>query len=564
MRTEFRVLAELGDKLENTKKRTLMVDFVAEFLRNLSPDEVEPATSLILGRPFPKADTRTLEVSWATISGVVKRLIKVDWKSFTEAFGRTGDLGATIKIMFEASKIRRQATLVDKSLTILEVRRSLETIAETSGTGSRERKERLLETLLGDATPLEAKYIVKILVGEMRTGFHEGLMELAISKAFGVPHELVRKANMITGDIGEVAAVAKAQGKDGVSKLQLQVFQPIKPMLAQTAEDVKEALKQHGDKTAFEYKLDGARVQIHISKETVRIFSRRLTDVTESFPEIVHLARTQIKAGKAILEGEIIAVGERGGPIPFQHLMRRFRRVRNIEDMVERIPVQLQLFDLIYLDGRSLIDDPYVERRKKLSEISGNIPLTKQRITANPTEAESFLKEAIDSGHEGLVAKKLDSPYTPGIRGKRWFKIKESLEPLDLVIVAAEYGYGRRHNWLSDYYLAARDPETEDFLVVGKTFKGLTDEEIIEMTKRLKELTVKEERRRIVVAPRIVVEVAYNEIQESPKYRCGMALRFARITRIRDDKSPEDADTIQKIKKIYEKQFEKKARYPHS
>jgi DNA ligase-1 len=564
MRTEFRVLAELGDKLENTKKRTLMVDFVAEFLRNLSPDEVEPATSLILGRPFPKADTRTLEVSWATISGVVKRLIKVDWKSFTEAFGRTGDLGATIKIMFEASKIRRQATLVNKSLTILEVRRSLETIAETSGTGSRERKERLLETLLGDATPLEAKYIVKILVGEMRTGFHEGLMELAISKAFGVPHELVRKANMITGDIGEVAAVAKAQGKDGVSKLQLQVFQPIKPMLAQTAEDVKEALKQHGDKTAFEYKLDGARVQIHISKETVRIFSRRLTDVTESFPEIVHLARTQIKAGKAILEGEIIAVGERGGPIPFQHLMRRFRRVRNIEDMVERIPVQLQLFDLIYLDGRSLIDDPYVERRKKLSEISGNIPLTKQRITANPTEAESFLKEAIDSGHEGLVAKKLDSPYTPGIRGKRWFKIKESLEPLDLVIVAAEYGYGRRHNWLSDYYLAARDPETEDFLVVGKTFKGLTDEEIIEMTKRLKELTVKEERRRIVVAPRIVVEVAYNEIQESPKYRCGMALRFARITRIRDDKSPEDADTIQKIKKIYEKQFEKKARYPHS
>jgi DNA ligase-1 len=561
MRIEFRVLAELGDKLENTTKRTLMVDLVVEFLRNLSPDEIEPATIMILGRPFPKGDTRTLEVSWATISGVVKRLIKVDWKSFPETFGRTGDLGATIKIMFEASKIRRQTTLVDKSLTILEVRRSLETIAETSGTGSRERKERLLETLLGDATPLEAKYIVKILVGEMRTGFHEGLMELAISEAFNIPHEVVRKANMITGDIGEVAAVAKAQGKEGVSKLQLQVFQPIKPMLAQTAEDVKEALNQHGGKTGFEYKLDGARVQIHISRGTVRIFSRRLTDVTESFPEIVHLARTQIKAGEAILEGEIIAVGEGGGPIPFQHLMRRFRRVRNIEDMVERIPVQLQLFDLIYLDGRSLIDDPYVERRKKLREISGNITLTKQRITANPSEAETFLKEAIDSGHEGLVAKKLDSPYTPGIRGKRWFKIKESLEPLDLVIVAAEYGYGRRHNWLSDYYLAARDLETEDFLVVGKTFKGLTDEEIIEMTRRLKELTVKDERRRVAVVPRIVVEVAYNEIQESPKYGCGMALRFARITRIRDDKSPEEADTIQKIKKIYEKQFEKKARF---
>lgn len=561
MQIEFRVLAELGEKLESTTKRTLMVDHVAEFLNNLSPDEIEPATSMILGRPFPKGDARTLEVSWATVSNVLKRLTKVDWKSFTEAFGRTGDLGATIKTIFEASKIRRQATLVEKPLTILEVRRSLEALAETSGTGSKERRERLLETLLGDATPLEAKYIVKILIGEMRTGFHEGLMELAVSKAFHVPHELVRKANMITGDLGEVAAVAKTQGKEGVSKLHLQVFRPIKPMLAQTAEDVEEALQQHGGKTAFEYKLDGARVQIHISMGTVKIFSRRLTDVTESFPEIVQLARTQIRAGEAIVEGEIIAVGEGGGPIPFQHLMRRFRRVRNIEDMVEKIPVQLQLFDLIYLDGISLIDDSYVERRKKLGEICGNIPLTKQIITGSRGEAESFLREAMNSGHEGLVAKKLGSTYTPGIRGKGWFKIKESLEPLDLVIVAAEYGYGRRHKWLSDYYLAARDPETEDFVVVGKTFKGLTDQEIMEMTRRLKELTIKEEQRRVTVTPRIVVEVAYNEIQESPKYRCGMALRFARITRIRDDKSPEEADTIQKIKNIYEKQFEKKARF---
>ncbi len=196
-----------------------------------------------------------------------------------------------------------------------------------------------------------------------------------------------------------------------------------------------------------------------------------------------------------------------------------------------------------------------------MGEIAGGIPLTRQIITGNSREAERFLKEAIENGHEGLVAKKLDSLYTPGIRGKRWFKIKELLEPLDLVIVAAEYGYGRRHNWLSDYYLAARDLENREFLVIGKTFKGLTDKEIIEMTKRLKELTIKEEHRRVVVTPRIVVEVAYNEIQKSPKYKSGMALRFARITRIRDDKSPEEADTIQRVRKIYEKQFEKKARY---
>jgi len=561
METEFRALAELCEKLEATSKRTLMVSLVAEFLKRLGAGEVEPAISMILGRAFPKWDQRTLEVSWATLSGLIKRLTSVDWTAFTEAFSKTGDIGAATKIVFEASKIQRQATLFEKPLTILEVRRSLEAIAETSGYGSRERKERLLETLLGGATPLEAKYIVKIMIGEMRTGFHEGLMELAVSKAFNVPHDVVQRASMLTGDIGEVAAIAKTQGREGILKLQFQVFRPIKPMLAQTAEDVNEALKEHGGETAFEHKLDGARVQIHKAMDKVRIYSRRLTDVTESFPEIVRLAREEVKASEAILEGEIIAVGKDGNPLPFQHLMRRFRRVHDIKEMVERIPVELYLFDLIYMDGKSFIADPYVERRKKLKEIAGSIPLARQIITRSPHEAERFLKEALDKGHEGLVAKKLDSPYTPGIRGKRWFKIKLSLEPLDLVIVAAEYGYGRRHNWLSDYYLAAREPQSGEFLVVGKTFKGLTDEEIIEMTRRLKEATIKEEHRRVIVTPKIVVEVAYNEIQKSPKYKCGMALRFARITRIRDDKSPEEADTIQRVKKIYEKQFEKKAIY---
>jgi len=560
MQTEFRALAELCEKLEATSKRTLMISLVAEFLKRLDADEVEPATSMILSRAFPKWDQRTLEVSWATMSGLIKRLTNVDWRNFTEAFSKTGDIGAATKIVFEASKIQRQATLLQKPLTILEVRHRLEAIAETSGYGSRERKERLLETLLGEAKPLEAKYIVKILIGEMRTGFHEGLMELAVSKAFIVSHDVVQRASMLTGDIGEVAAIAKAQGVEGVSKLQFQVFRPIKPMLAQTAEDMKEALKEHGGETAFEHKLDGARVQIHKAKDRVRIYSRRLTDVTESFPEIVQLIRDEVKVSEAILEGEIIAVGENGNPLPFQHLMRRFRRVHEVEEMVKRIPVELYLFDLIYLDGQSLIAEAYVERRKKLAEIAGAIPLTKQLITRNPREAEEFLREAVNKGHEGLVAKKLDSTYNPGIRGKRWFKIKESLEPLDLVVVAAEYGYGRRHNWLSDYYLAARDPVSGEFLVVGKTFKGLTDEEIIEMTRRLKELTVQEEPRRVIVTPQIVVEVAYNEIQKSPKYKSGMALRFARITRIRDDKSPEEADTIHRVRKIYEKQFDKKAK----
>jgi DNA ligase-1 len=223
--------------------------------------------------------------------------------------------------------------------------------------------------------------------------------------------------------------------------------------------------------------------------------------------------------------------------------------------------LRLYLFDILYLDGKSLISLPYLQRRKVLADNAGEIPLTSQRVTDSVEEAELFLKEAMDAGHEGLMAKRLDSPYTPGIRGKRWLKIKPVLEPLDLVIVAAEYGYGRRHDWLSDYYLAARDEETGTFSPLGKTFKGLTDAEIIEMTRRLKELVVKRERGRVVVVPKIVVEVAYNEIQRSPTYECGMALRFARITRVRDDKTPEEADTVQRVREIYERQFLKKGRY---
>jgi len=561
MPTLFKALAELGEKLESTTKRLMKIDLAAGFLNSLEPEEVEPAVSMVLGRPFPRWDQRTLEVSWATLSEIFRRITAVEWETFGEAFSKTGDVGEAAKIVFGNSKVRRQTALFEKSLTIMEVRRSFERVVETSGSGSRERKERLIVTLLSQASSLEVKYLVKIFIGEMRTGFHEGLMEQAVSKAFEIPLEIVQRASMISGDIGVVAYVAKAEGKEGLAGIGFKVFSPVSLMLAQMAEDVGQALKEHQGKTAFEYKYDGARVQIHKFDDEVKIFSRRLTDVTDSLPEIFETARKNVVAKEAILEGEVVAVDKQGCPIPFQHLMRRFRRVHGIADAAERIPLKLYLFDILYLDGRNLISMPYVERREILSANNGEITLTSQLVTGNVEEAERFLKQAIDAGHEGLMAKKLDGPYTPGIRGKRWFKIKPVLQPLDLVIVAAEWGYGRRHEWLSDYYLAARDLETGEFQTVGKTFKGLTDGEIIEMTKRLKELTVKSEPRRVIVVPNIVVEVAYNEIQKSPTYECQMALRFARITRIRDDKTAEEADNIQRIREIYESQFEKKGKY---
>lgn len=560
MQTSFRNLCELCEKLGATTKRLVKIDLAANFLKGLQPEEVEPGVSMVLGLPFPKWDQRVLEISWATLSALIKRVTYLNWDDFRVAYSQTGDVGAAVRSVFEASKIRKQATLFEKPLSILEVRRTFEGIAEASGAGSRERKERLIETLLGRASPLEAKYLVKIMIREMRTGFSEGLMEMAVAKAFDAPLAAVQTASMLTGDVGEAASILKGKGMAGIDQLGFRVFRPVKPMMAQMAQSVEEALKEAGGPMAFEYKLDGARIQIHKSDHDVRVYSRRLTDVTQSLPEIVELVQREVKAREAILEGEVIPVGKDGGsPLLFQHLMRRFRRVHEIDEMKTKIPIELQLFDIIYHDGESLVSRTYEERRERLREVAGSIQLTKQILTDSPQQAEEFLSQAISDGHEGLVAKKLDSPYTPGVRGKRWFKIKR-VESLDLVIVAAEWGYGRRHKWLSDYYLAARDAETGEFMVVGKTFKGLTDQEIIGMTERLKELVVREEHQRVVVIPRIMVEVAYNEIQRSPKYECGMALRFARITRIRDDKNPEDTNTIQHVREIYEKQYEKKAK----
>lgn len=554
MQTLFRAFAELSEKVEGTHKRLVMIDLVAEFLRSLDAEEMEPAVSMMLGRPFSKQNGSVLDVSWATVSRAIQSVTGVDRTVFDDAFDKTGDLGSAAMIVFEKSRQKRQSTLFGRALTLAEVRRSLEVIAGTGGPASTLKKRRLLSALLSELSPLEAKYLVRILIGGMRTGFHEGLMEQAVSKAFQVPLRRVQEASMTVGDIGDVAAILKKYGVGGLSEVNFVVFRPVNLMLAQVAETVAEVLEEHGGRTAFEFKYDGARVQIHKCGDHVKIFSRRLTDVTGSLPEIVHSAKTNIRSKEAILEGEVVAVDDMGRPVPFQHLMRRFRRVHDVEDQSVKVPVKLFLFDVLYLDGKRLISNSYLERRRILAANAGEISLSSQLVTESVDEAERFLKESLAAGHEGLMAKRLDSPYVPGARGKHWLKIKPVLEPLDLVIVAAEYGYGRRHEWLSDYYLAARDAETGEYVTVGKTFKGLTDTEFKEMTRRLKRLIVNEKSRGVSVVPAVVVEVVYNEIQTSPKYACGMTLRFARIVKIRDDKTPEEADTIQRIRQIYERQ----------
>jgi DNA ligase-1 len=386
----------------------------------------------------------------------------------------------------------------------------------------------------------------------MRIGVNEGLMLEALAKSSNAPLYLVRRALMLTGNLGEVALIAVTQGSGGLSGIEPELFVPLKPMLAETADNVKGALQEHGGETVFEYKFDGARVQIHRLGDEIRIYSRRLTDVTESVPDIVELVRNSLPKTSMIVEGEVIAMGRDNKPLPFQDLMRRFTRVNDVASTAIMVPLKLHLFDLLYLNGVLLIDQPYTTRWGLLLKITPTELLAEHFLTRSSEEAEQFLKAAMQAGHEGLIAKRLDSFYVPGARGRGWLKLKPS-DTLDLVIIAADWGTGRRKGWLSNYHLAVQDGD--EWRVVGKTFKGLTDDEFKWITLRLQNLKISELEETVKVKPEIVVEVAYNEIQRSSKYKSGFSLRFARIKRIRADKGPLDTDTLDKIREIYKKQF---------
>ena len=520
MPTPFKKLAELCKSLEATTKRKEKARSISEFLKQLESDEIAPAVLLIVGQVFPEFDPRTLEVGWSTMKRVLERGF--------------------------------QTTLTSEPLSIRKVHGTLGEIAMVRGASSRKLKDRLLTGLISAASKEEVEILVRIIFREMRIGVNEGVMLEAFAEASGAPLKLVRRALMFTGDLGEVGLVSLTQGEKGLAGINVELFVPIKPMLAETVDDPEEALKVHSGRTVFEYKFDGARVQIHRLGDEVRVYSRRLSDVTDSIPDIVSIVRRYLPMVPLIVEGEITAIGPEGKPLPFQDLMRRFTRVKDVEQTVELIPLKLHLFDVLYLDGTLLIDAPYEKRWEILSKITPLELLTEHTVTNSPEEAKTFLKAAMKAGHEGLMAKRLDSAYSPGARGKDWLKLKPA-ETLDLVIVAADWGSGRRRGWLSNYHLAAQDGD--EFKVVGKTFKGLTDEEFRWMTKRLQWLKVDEDDYTIRVRPEVVVEVAFNEVQRSPRYKSSFALRFARITRIRTDKGINDADTLAKIRELYKKQF---------
>jgi DNA ligase 1 len=526
MATPFIKVVELCKDLEATTKRNEKIRLIAEFLRQLQPDEVAPAVLLVVGQIFPEFDPRTLDVGWRTIKRVLEK--------------------------------EKQTTLLSEQLTIRRVHTILGEIAVASGSHSHKLKERLLLGLISNSSSEEIEILVRIIFGDMRIGVNEGVMLDALANTSRAPPQLLRRALMLTGNLGEVALIAVSQGEKGLDGIKPELFVPLKPMLAETVDSVEAALKEQGGRTAFEYKFDGARVQIHRLGNEIRIYSRRLSDVTDSVPDIIDLVRRFLPKVGLIVEGEIIAIGNEGKPLPFQDLMRRLTRVNEVEQTASLIPLKLNLFDILYLDGTLLIDATNEMRWAILNKITSRELLAERIVTDSSEEAMAFYKAAMMAGHEGLLAKRLDSKYTPGARGKDWLKLKPS-ETLDLVIVAADWGSGRRKGWLSNYHLAVKDGS--DWTVVGKTFKGLKDEEFRWMTQRLQRNKISETEYTLSILPELVVEVAFNEVQRSSRYSSGFALRFARIIRIRYDKGLDDVDTLQKVGEVYKKQFMVKNQY---
>lgn len=508
-------LVEVVAKVRATTKKTEKTTLLADLLRQTSGKETELAALYLCGT-LPQGK------------------IGVGWRMIQEAMVEISPSG--------------------EPLMLKDVNQVFEAIATDQGSGSTERRISTLRRLFERAHPGERQFLAQLLVGEIRQGALEGLLLDAIAKAANLPSTEIRQAMMFSGNIGEVARVVIEEGAAGLSRFSLRLFTPVAPMLANSAEDVEEALDRL-EEAAFEYKLDGARIQVHKGGDDVRIFTRQLQDVTERLPEVVARARA-LPVRDVVLEGEAIALRPDGRPLPFQITMRRLGRIKDIEAVRREIPLSSFFFDCLYLESDgSLITRPYQDRMEILTRFAPSSSLIPRVVTNQTDEAERFLKQALDAGHEGLMAKSLTAPYTAGQRGFHWLKLKAA-GTLDLVVLAAEWGHGRRKGWLSNLHLGARDSQSGQFVMLGKTFKGLTDTMLQWQTEKLLSLEVSRDEWTVYVKPDLVVEIAFSEIQESPRYPAGLALRFARVRRYRPDKSAAEADTIQTVMGLFQKQRE--------
>ena len=574
----MQALAAVAEAIAATTKKTEKVRLLAEYLRSRTVDEAATSAVFLSGRAFPAWEEATLQVGGAQLWRVVGTLARKSEAVMTAAYRRHGDLGAA------AYEVLRSVAPAQSTLTVLQVAEAFRAIACVSGPTA---KSALVAGLLQQATALEAKYIVKIIAGELRIGLKESLVEEAIAKAHGAAPAEVQRANMLLGDIGETLRLAVAAR---LGEARLRLFHPIGFMLASPVENAEEAFS-YFDHAALEDKYDGIRAQAHIApvEPHVRLFSRTLDDVTESFPELV--APLSGFAETLVLDGEIVAwdAAEQRA-LPFSELQKRLGRKKVSEAIQREVPVAYVVFDVLYAGDELVIDRPLRERGAILDRIfatarrpatvattdaqgrlifgpaveaHADTPLAQVIRTPvarahSPQHLAELFDKALARGNEGLMIKDLESPYTPGRRGRSWLKLKRELATLDVVVTAVEWGHGKRAKVLSDYTFAVRHGDR--LLNVGKAYSGLTDAEIATMTQWFLEHTLADQGFARLVEPKIVLEVAFNAVMRSDRHESGFALRFPRILRLRDDKSLDEIDTLESVKQIYERQKSKPGR----
>jgi DNA ligase-1 len=542
--------ARAGAAVASTTATLEKVRILAEYLRGLSDEDLRRAAVFMSGRAFSPSQRRTLGLGWSTVSKVVTTLSGLGEDQLDQIFRKHSDLGDWAG---EALENRTQP----EPATLQEVEQTLEAIRTARGAA----KAKPLEQLVKRMDPQSVRFFIKIISGELRIGLSEGLVEAAIAEAFGVPITQVKRVHLVTGDIGETAVRCK-HGQFETSTITL--FQPVRFMLASPVETAGEAFERMGAGTVWtEEKYDGVRCQLHRQAGRVELFSRELKDTTGAFPELTENAAA---IGHDVLfDGEVLAHRD-GRVLRFFELQRRLGRKRVDLELRRDVPVVLVVFDLLWLDGRTLLDEPLNTRRKLLEGLDLDHPFLLARLeeATDPNHLDRIFAETRERGNEGLMVKDPLSPYTPGRRGLAWLKLKRPLATLDVVVTAVEWGHGKRKGVLSDYTFAVRDRETGRLVNVGKAYTGLTDAEIATMTRRFLEMTIEDHGYTRMVRPEVVLEVAFDSIQHSGRHLSGYALRFPRIVRIRDDKPVEEIDTLERVAELYDRYFGEKSEVPLS
>ena len=582
MHMQYSALVKVYETLETNSKRLTKTYHIAELLKKTPADDLNVITLLVQGRIFPTSSEEKIGVASQIVIKAISKSTGEDIKKIEQKFKKIGDLG---KVAEELTKTKTQSTLFSNELTVKKVFDNLKKLTELTGTGSIDKKISLISELLTSAKPEEAKYIVKTVLEQMRIGVGEGSMRDSIVWAFFEKQielkfdenenkatynekfkdyiNLVQGAFDLTNDFGEVAYLAKTKQEKGLEKTSIKVGVPIKCMLAIKEDTILLAFERVGLPTAVEYKYDGFRMQVHKDGDKVTLFTRRLENVTTQFPDVVERVKKDIKTKECILDCEAVGFDPKTLKYkPFQEISQRIRRKYDIEKLEKELPVELVCFDIFYHNGENLLHESLEKRQKILKKIINDekrkLIYVEQIITDKEKDAEKFYKQSLKDGNEGVMFKKLDAPYKPGARVGFMVKYKPIMEPLDVVIVGGEWGTGKRAGYLSSFIIAIK--KGSEFLEIGKVGTGFKEVEkehplsLDNITKLLKPFIIPNKSRIVEIKPKVVIEVSYEEIQKSPTYSSGFALRFPRVTALREDKPADEVNDLKEIEYYYEQQ----------